>query len=161
VIGRRGARTPPNWRIIAWFCPGPSGATGEDRFGWAVSVAGRKALVGDYSNDTAYVSGGSDGRWSRERMYTATSGDSSQYFGETVAMDGNTLLVGAPRGQFGDSVGAVYELDRPSGTNEPRGAYFTAPETSTQFGGAIATTGGTTTVAGRRPGKGVVYIYER
>jgi hypothetical protein len=138
-----------------------SGAMGRDHFGWSVSVNGRKALIGDYTNDTAYVFGLSNGHWSREQMYSATSGDSSQYFGETVAMDGNTLLVGAPHGQFGDSVGAVYELEQPSSANEPRGTYFTAPDTSDQFGGAIAATSGTTIVAGRHSEEGFVYIYDR
>lgn len=138
-----------------------SGATGKDHFGWSVAVAERKALIGDYSNDTAFVFGLSDGQWSREQMYTATSGESSQYFGDTVAMDGSTLLVGAPHVPFGDSVGAVYELDQPSGTNDSRGVYFTAPETSEQFGDVIATTNGTTVVAGRHSEEGFVCIYEQ
>lgn len=138
-----------------------SGATGSDHFGWSVSVAGRKALIGDYINDTAYVFSLSDDHWSREQMYTATSGDSSQYFGDTVAMDGNTLLVGTPHVQFGDSVGAVYKLDQPSSTNDPRGIYFTAPDTSEQFGDVIATTNGTTIVAGRHSGERFIYIYEQ
>lgn len=138
-----------------------SGATGSDHFGWSVSVAERTALVGDYSNDTAYVFDRSGGQWSREQMYTATTGESHQYFGDTVAMDGETLLVGAPHTHFGDSVGAVYRLEQPSSTDDPRGVYFTAPGASTQFGDAIATADGTTIVAGRRSEEGVVCIYER
>ncbi|WP_226042904.1 FG-GAP repeat protein [Natrinema sp. DC36] len=137
-----------------------SGATGRDHFGWSVSVADGRALIGDYINDTTYVFDLSDGRWSREQMYTATNGDSHQYFGNTVAVDGGTLLVGAPYAQFGDSVGAVYKLDQPSSTNDPRGTYFTAPDTSEQFGDAIAATNGTTIVAGRYSERGLVYIYE-
>ncbi len=138
-----------------------SGAPGSDHFGWSVAVDDRTALIGDYINDTAYVFGLTDGHWSREQMYTATNGDSSQYFGDTVAMDGSTLLVGAPHVQFGDSVGAVYDLDQPSSKNDPRGLYFTAPDTTEQFGDVIATTNGTTVVAGRQSGAGFVYIYEQ
>ncbi|MDF9748249.1 FG-GAP repeat protein [Natrinema salsiterrestre] len=137
-----------------------SGATGKDHFGWSVSVVNGKALIGDYINDTAYVFGLSDEQWSREQMYTATSGGSHQYFGNTVAIDGDTLLVGAPHAQFGDSVGAVYNLDQPSSTNESRGIYFTAPDTTEQFGDAIATRNGTTIVAGRDSEESFVYIYE-
>lgn len=161
MIGRRGARTPPNWRIIAWFCPGLSGATGEDRFGWAVSVAGRKALVGDYSNDTAYVFGRSAGSWALKQTYQANTTDAHQYFGETVATDGETLLVGAPHAEVDGSVGAVYSLEPPAGSADPQGTYFTAPEPSAQFGGALATEGGTTVLTGRDAGDGYVYIYER
>ena len=138
-----------------------SGATGRDHFGWSVSVAERGALIGDYSNDTAYVFSLSDGHWSREQMYTATSGDSDQYFGDTVTMDGETLLVGAPHAQLGDSAGAVYNLDQPSSTPNPRGIYFTAPDTSEQFGGAISTTNGTTVVADTHSKEEFVYIYEQ
>lgn len=137
-----------------------AGAMERDDFGLSVSVDGGKALIGDYINDTAYVFGLSDGHWSREQTYAAFGGDSSQHFGQAVAVDGNTLLVGAPYGQFEDSVGAVYELGQPSSANEPRGTYFTAPDTADQFGGAIATTSGTTIVAGRRSGAGFVSIYE-
>jgi hypothetical protein len=138
-----------------------SGARGTDHFGWSVSAVGRKALIGDYINDTVYVFGRSDGQWSREQMYTATSGESDQYFGDTVTTDGDALLVGAPHARFGDSVGAVYELDQPSDADDPRGVYFTAPDASEQFGDAIATTNGTTVVAGRHAGEGFVAIYEQ
>jgi len=138
-----------------------SGAAGRDHFGWSVSVADRKALIGDYINDTAYVFDLLEGQWSREQTYTATSGGSSQYFGDAVAMDGNTLLVGAPHARFGDSDGAVYKLDQPSSTNDPRGTYFTAPDTSKQFGDAIATTNGTTIVADSHSEEEFVYIYEQ
>lgn len=136
-----------------------SGATGRDQFGWSVAVADDTALVGDYINDTAYVFGRSDGRWARERMYTATGGGSDQYFGDTVTMDGDTLLVGAPQARFGDSAGAVYGLDRPSSAREPRGVYFTAPGASERFGDAVATADGTTVVASGGSTKGGVYIY--
>lgn len=138
-----------------------AGASGKDHFGWSVSVADRTALIGDYSNDTAYVFDGSDDQWSREGMYTATGADSHQYFGDTVATDGDTLLVGAPHAQFGDSVGAVYALEQPSSADDPRGIYFTAPDASEEFGDAIATTNGTTVVAGRSSEGGLVYIYEQ
>jgi hypothetical protein len=138
-----------------------SGAPGTDHFGWSVSVADRTAVIGDYSNDSAYVFSRSDGHWSREQMYTATSGGSDQYFGDTVATDGETLLVGAPHAQFGDSNGAVYDLDQPSSASEPRGRYFTAPDTSTQFGDGIATTNGTTVVADSHSEAEFVHIYEQ
>lgn len=138
-----------------------SGATGSDHFGWSVSVVDEKALIGDYINDTAYVFTLSEERWSREQMYTATGGGSHQYFGETVAIDGDTLLVGAPFAKFGDSVGAVYNLDYPANTNDPAEIYFIAPDMSEQFGDVIVTRNGTTIVTGRHSEGGVVYIYEQ
>lgn len=137
-----------------------SGAAGSDHFGWSVSVGDETALIGDYMNDTAYVFALSEERWSRKQMYTATGGGSHQHFGVTGAMDKDTLLVGAPDARFGDSVGAVYNLDHPASTNDPGGIYFTAPDTSERFGNTIATRNGTTIVTGRHSKGGVVYIYE-
>ncbi len=138
-----------------------SGATGSDHFGWSVSVADGRAVIGDHSNDTAYVFGRSDDRWSREQMYTATSGDSHQYFGDTVAADGETLLVGAPQASFDDTVGAIYDLEHPSSTDNSRANYFTASGRSQQFGDAIATAGGTTIATERRSDERFVAIYEQ
>ena len=76
-------------------------------------------------------------------------------------MGGETVLVGAPHAQFGELVGAVYNLDQPSSTTDPQGIYFTAPETSEQFGDAKAITNGTTVVAGRHSEEGFVSIYEQ
>lgn len=138
-----------------------SGAPGTDHFGWSVAVAGGTAVVGDYSNDTAYVVSRSDGQWTRNGMYTATEAASAQYFGDAVAVDGETVLVGAPHGRIGDSTGAVYSLVQPFGTDESRGRYFTAPDPAEQFGTRLATADGTTVVAGRRSDTGFVSVYER
>lgn len=136
-----------------------SGAAGTDHFGWSVSLAGETALIGDYINDTAYVFALSDGQWSREQMYTATADDSS-YFGDTVATDGETTLVGAPSAEFGDSTGAVYQLGQSSSTDDAEGVYFTAPDTSKRFGDVVATTSGTTAVTGMHLEEPSVYLYE-
>ncbi|WP_436901380.1 FG-GAP repeat protein [Halovenus halobia] len=136
-----------------------SGAAGSDHFGWSVSMADGRAVIGDYINDTAYVFDSTDGRWSREQMYTATSGDSHQYFGDTVATGGQISLVGAPQVSYGDSVGAIYRLTNPSSANDSR--YFTAASQTEQFGGEIATAGGTTVVTGRHSNEQFVSIYEQ
>jgi hypothetical protein len=137
-----------------------SGAPGKDHFGWSVSVADGRAVIGDYTNDTAYVFGRSDDRWSREQMYTATDGESHQYFGDTVATDGTTVLVAAPHAPFGDTAGAIYDLHL-SSTDDSDVRYFTAPDSSERFGAAMATAGGTSVATLRRSDENFVSIYER
>lgn len=145
-----------------WHHQSPlSGAPGTDDFGWSVSVDDGRAVVGDYINDTAYVFSSAGGEWTREQMYTATGGGGHQYFGDTVTIDGETVLVGAPHAQFGDSTGAVYELQDDSSAGDPMGTYSTAPDSSQQFGDEIATRDGTTVVADTHSDEQSVYIYER
>ncbi|ACV12261.1 hypothetical protein Huta_2094 [Halorhabdus utahensis DSM 12940] len=137
-----------------------SGAPGTDHFGWSVSVDGGRAVIGDYINDTAYVFSSAGGEWTREQMYTATGGGGHQYFGDTVTIDGETVLVAAYNAQFGDSGGAVYQLDTDTGAAEPDGTYYTAPDPSRQLGHVIATTDGTTVLTGTHAEEQAVYIYE-
>lgn len=66
------------------------------------------------------------GEWRRRQTLSATDRDDGRIV-RSIATDGDTLLVSAPHAQFGDSVGAVYNLDQPSSTNDPRGIYFKCP----------------------------------
>jgi hypothetical protein len=137
-----------------------SGESGTDHFGWSVAVDGERALIGDYINDTAYVFLRSDGQWAREQMYTETKGEAHHYFGDTVAVAGDTTLVAAPHAQFDNAEGAVYELDETSPSTDPSARYFLALGGTDQFGDSIATRNGTTVVTSRDADAGFVSVYE-
>lgn len=75
------------------------GAT--DRFGSVVSVSGDAALVGAYANEPAgpssgaayvFVRGGST--WTQQAKLTASDAAENQFFGLSVAVSGDTALVG-------------------------------------------------------------------
>ena len=75
------------------------GAAG-DYFGYSVAVDGDTALIGAYGDDnngsnsgSAYVFIRSGGSWVRQAKLTAPDGASSEYFGVSVAVDGDTAAV--------------------------------------------------------------------
>jgi hypothetical protein len=76
------------------------GVSGE--FGYAVALNGRTAVVGDpYQANTtgaAYVYTSSGTVWTEQAKLTAPDGFSGDYFGISVALSGDTTLVGATAG---------------------------------------------------------------
>ena len=74
----------------------------DDHFGWSVALSGATALVGAYSErdfgeaqGVAYVFVGAAGVWSQQARLTAAGGVAGNGFGFSVALDGETALVGA------------------------------------------------------------------
>jgi len=83
----------------------PSDGATNDWFGYSVSIAGNVIVVGSYFDDdngsnsgSAYVfrydSNGS-GEWVEEAKLVAFDGVAEDYFGETVAIDNNVIVIGA------------------------------------------------------------------
>lgn len=77
------------------------GAAG-DHFGWAVAISGDTAVVGaiddadrGMSTGAAYVFTGSGGTWTQQAKLTADDGASGDIFGFSVAISGDTAVVGA------------------------------------------------------------------
>jgi hypothetical protein len=104
------------------------GAVG-DEFGWSVAIDGDYAIVGAYGDDTATGSGSAGAAYIFHRTGTSTNTWDSgtkivgngvhEYFGRSVAIDGDYAIVGAPERYFssiGTDVGAAY-IFRRTGTN--------------------------------------------
>ncbi len=78
------------------------GADG-DFFGEATDIDGNRAVVGvrnaDIGNDenagVAYVFERKNGQWQEVQKLIASNGDDGHFFGESVAIDGDWILVGA------------------------------------------------------------------
>ena len=93
-----------------------------DFFGLAVVLVDDEALIGadgagsdEFSNEgAAYAFTNSGGTWSETQQLLADDGQSSDSFGESLAFDGNTALVGAPG--VNNSQGAAYVFDFSGGT---------------------------------------------
>ncbi|RZB38448.1 MAG: hypothetical protein SRB2_00196 [Desulfobacteraceae bacterium Eth-SRB2] len=74
-----------------------------DFFGWSVAVDGDTAVIGAWADDDAGVSSGSAyvftrnaiGDWSQQAKLLAADGASGDFFGESVAVDGDTAVIGA------------------------------------------------------------------
>jgi hypothetical protein len=127
------------------------GAAG-DSFGVSVSVDGDTALIGAYADDdkgtdsgSAYVFTRSGGTWSQQAKLTAADGAATDYFGLSVALDGDTALIGAQHDDDkGGNSGSAYVFTRSGGTWSQQ-AKLTAADgaTSDMFGSRVALDGNT------------------
>lgn len=97
-----------------------------DKFGDSVALDGDTAFVGalwqDHgdteNNGAAYVFKRSDGLWAEESRLLAGNKASGDRFGDSVALNGDTAVIGASGVQSGDeqNVGAAYIFERSDGS---------------------------------------------
>lgn len=94
VFVKSGASWTEEQRIVA-----SDGAAGEN-FGYSVSLAGERALVGAFGSGAArgaayvFVRGGSV--WTEEQKLVASDGAADDTFGWSISVAGDRALVGAP-----------------------------------------------------------------
>ena len=96
----------------------------SDGFGSSVAISGDYAIVGAPTEDTggsnagaAYIFKRVSGAetWTQRAKIQATSTGVGDYFGYTVAIDGDNAVVGAPFYTNGTYAGAIYIFKRDSG----------------------------------------------
>ena len=95
-----------------------SDATAGDQFGYSVSVSGDTAVVGAYGDEcaagfrcgSAYVFRFDGTDWVEEQKLTASDAGAGDHFGISVAVNGDTTVVGAPRNDCATGVwcGSAY-----------------------------------------------------
>ena len=145
-----------------------SGPTNEGHFGWSVAMDDRTAVVGapeavgnDVKSGAAYVFIKDSGEWRQVAKLTASDGADNDEFGRSVAINGNTVVIGA-RGDDEDK-GAAYVFTKSSEVwgNDPvsegrrvETAKLTASDgvASHQFGHSVAVAGGTVVVGAHQDG---------
>ncbi|PSQ62958.1 MAG: PKD domain-containing protein [Halobacteriales archaeon SW_8_66_22] len=98
----------------------------DDAFGSDVALDGTTALIGDsFDADpngplagSAYVFEKSDGNWSQQTKLSADDGDPNDEFGYSVALSGDTALVGAflDEDPHGLKAGSAYVFDLSEGS---------------------------------------------
>ena len=119
-----------------------SGLT-NDYFGYSVSLSTSRALVGAYWDDDNGNNSGSafiydfDGSdWVLKQKITASDGFTTQQFGYSVSLDGDTALIGANQdNEFETNNGAVYAFTF-DGTTWTQSQKITSdiPEVASKFG---------------------------
>ncbi len=156
-----------------------SNTGGLDQFGYAVAISGDTAVVGapfESSNATgvngnqanngaaesgaAYVFTRSGGTWTQQAYLKASNTEGGDRFGSSVAISGETVVVGAPAEDSGEAgvngdqadesasdSGAAYVFTRSGGTWTQQ-AYLKASNTdaSDSFGFSVAIDGDTVAV---------------
>ena len=140
------------------------GAAGDSFGGYSLAISGSRAVVGAYGKNSnagaAYVFVRSGITWPQRAKLTASDGAAGDYFGNSVAISGTTVLVGA----WGNNsaTGAAYVFV-PSGTSWSQQAELTEPDAvaGDGFGSYVAISGSTALVGapGKNSNAGAVYVF--
>lgn len=137
-----------------------------DTFGWAVALSGDTAVVGAalkgaakelYGVGAAYVFTRSGTTWTQQQLFNFKDGKQGDNFGGSVAISGDTAIVGAV-GRGPNASGAAYVFTR-SGTKWTQQKILTLLDgkAGDGFGSAVALSGNTALVGAQGRG-GYVYL---
>ncbi len=168
VYVRNGTQWTQQARLMA------ADATPDDAFGIALALDGSTALIGapgvSASRGAAYAFLRSGSNWTQQARLQAFDGAAQDYFGGSVAILGNTAIVGAPLDDVGTNQGqgSAYAFVR-SGSAWTQHYRFTANdgEAGDQFGYAVALDGDTVLVGspesdvGANDRQGAAYSFVR
>ena len=163
-----------------------AGSDGEEsgRFGESVAVDGDTVVVGAYQHDitdnqnitsgdagAAYVFTKVDGVWSEPTKLTASVPAPGDYFGYSVAVDGNVAVVGAYQHDITDDqgitsgdAGAAYVFTKVDGVwSEPGELTASIPAPGDYFGYSVAVDGDTVVVGARgdEDKTGAAYVFTK
>jgi hypothetical protein len=145
-----------------------SDGSSHDRFGTSVATDGNMALVGAVQVDVngnsfqgaAYVFTRSGSSWTQTAKLTASDGGDEYFFGRSVALSGNTAVVGAPGADIDGRIsqGATYIFTRDGGS-WTQTAKLTAGDGAAgdAFGASLASAGNRVVVGAS--GRDAAYVY--
>jgi hypothetical protein len=157
-----------------------SDGAAEDQFGLSVALYGDTAVVGanrdnvgvNADQGSAWVFSRLGSKWiGPDQQLLASDGATSDFFGSSVAIDGDTILVSAPdddNASSGPDGGSVYVFTRsPEGPSWTQQAQLTvAASPGSQFGFSVALSGDTALVGaindvGVKNNQGSAYVFTR
>ena len=144
-----------------------SDAAADDNFGISVSLSGDTALIGSYVDDdagnasgSAYVFTRNATVWSQQAKLTASDAATSDFFGTSVSVSGDTALVGANGDDDGGSAsGSAYVFVR-SGTSWSQQRKLTSNDAGgleNRLGYSVSISGGTALVGETGDHAGATY----
>jgi hypothetical protein len=154
-----------------------AGGGGGDGFGTSVSISGDQAVVGALDNLNGFDSGsarlfernaGGADNWGEVKTLTASDAQGGDWFGLSIAIEGDTIVAGAPfEDAGGGNAGAVYIFGRNQGGannwGQVKKIQASVPGVNDQFGWSISLYGNTVAVGAPRHNgdDGALYIFER
>jgi hypothetical protein len=152
------------WDVEATFDPPED----DDLYARSVSVDGDTAAIGAPGDDVRGLDAGAvwvhvrtaDGVWLFQSKITAADGTPGDEFGESVAIDGNLLIVGAPEAGV---AGRAYVFARGETGAWSQQAVLnpSSVEAGAGYGEAVAIQGTTAVVGRPNVGTGTVEVFER
>jgi hypothetical protein len=148
----------------------PDGAQ-YNGFASAVALNGDTALIGSIGDNayrgSAYVFTRSGTTWTKQAKLLASDGAHEDFFSASVALDGDSALIGAPGYLYNPVTGSAYVFTR-SGTTWTQQAKLLASEggAGDQFGCAVALSGDTALIGADYDNDwgdatGSAYVFER
>jgi choice-of-anchor B domain-containing protein len=153
---------------LATVAYAPTAQAQGGNFASAVAASSNEVLVGEplnnYAPGAVYVyRPAANGRWTRAAVLNASNAANLDRFGRALALEGNTLLVGATSTAEGKGGAFVFTRDQAGAWREA--AALTAPDgvEGDAFGRVVALAGDVAlvTAAGRDSARGAVYVYRR
>lgn len=154
--------------VLGFFAVTATAAAQEPNFGRAVAMTGTELLIGQpvnwYGPGAVYVyrTDGA-GQWRQRARLMASDSSRKDDFGRALAVDGNTLVVGAPRKR--GTAGAAYVFERAAANAAwQQTAVIGAPGEGdhSDFAVALALAGNDLLIGSpNKDSTGVVYHYQR
>jgi len=146
----------------------------DDSFGKRVSLDGDTAIIGagddddnDHCSGSAYVFIRGAGGWTEQAKLLPSDGASYDYFGDAVAVDDDTALIGAAGDDIGGASGSAYVFTRTAGVWTEQAKLRPADLADGEYFGVSAALDGDTAVIGSHveapigSDSGVVYLFDR
>ena len=147
----------------------------DDRFAYSVSISGDTAIVGAFEDDdngsnsgSAYIFSRSGTVWTQQSKLTPDDGREFDIFGYSVAVSGDTVLVGSPESDQGASnTGAAYVFTCSSSVWTQQAMLLPGDAAENDgFGFSVAVTGDTAVVGSisddeREIDSGSSYVFTR
>ena len=148
------------------------------QFGYSVALSGDTALIGvpsddlgdSYAHGSAFVFTRSGNDWSEQHKLLPSDIEPVKYFGNSVALDGDTAVIGAHYDTIGSNAqqGSAYVFARSDGVWNEQGK-LVAPDGAAQdlFGTSLAVSGDTAVVGaflddhGTGSNQGSAYVFVR
>ncbi|MEN8162645.1 MAG: hypothetical protein ABFS37_00830 [Acidobacteriota bacterium] len=127
-----------------------------DELGWSLALSGDRLAVGTPQDDGGAVNGGAihvfrdtSGSWTQEQKLLAGAPQTSGFLGTSVALDGSTVIGGAPGAEVGghSNAGAAHVFVESGGVwSEQQQLSAASPATDNFLGQAISLSGDTAIV---------------
>jgi hypothetical protein len=150
-----------------------SDGASSEAFGSAVAVQGTTAVIGalnatvgvNTSQGKAYIFTLADGIWSQRQILTAADGSANDRFGQSVAFDGVSILVGAPTLPYNQAHGGFVYAFESIGDAWSQSDKLVPDDTavSDQFGYSVSLDGSNALIGsvGNQFARGSVYAFSR
>jgi hypothetical protein len=134
----------------------PDGAEG-DHFGASLAIDGDTVVIGapfdgdpaHYWRGSVYIFARAGGVWIEQGKLVSSDGESEDFFGDSVAISGDTIVVGAPGddGPTSSQRGSAYVFVRSNGTwNVQQKLFATGASENATVGASVAISGDTVVV---------------